>query len=740
MYKRALIIGASGLLGGVLHRALEANGCEVTGTAFSRSLPGLEPLDLRDAAAVEAAVQAARPDVVFLCAADVGVERCAAEPERAHHVNAVGPRSVARAAARAGAKLVFYSTSYVFDGAAGPYAEEDAAHPISVYGRTKLEGEGEVLALAPRSLVVRTDELFGWERSSQTFSMQVWRRLERQLPLPAAGDQWRTPTLVDYLAEVSIRLLQDDVDGVVHVAGRDYLTRADFARAIAKTLGLDPSLVVSESTNGLAQMGTRPLRGGLKTGRLQDLLGMEAMALDEALKRLRRYWRADTYVAAGPPQPRCGAERLKQEIFGKVREYYDLVHRAAPFVPSRSRVPYAGRVFGSDELVNLTDAALDFWLTLGPYGDLLEHKLRTMLRCRDVVLVNSGSSANLAAIMTLMSTQVEGHLRRGDEVVTPAVTFPTTLAPIVQAGLVPVFVDCELGTYNIDPVQVERALSTKTRAIVVPHTLGNPCDLDVLCDIAASRNLFLIEDTCDALGATFNGRAVGTFGDLATVSFYPAHHMTTGEGGAVIVNRAKYGRVVRSIRDWGRDCWCAPGESNTCGRRFGWCLGELPAGYDHKYIYSNIGFNLKPTDLQAAIGVAQVDRLPAFVQQRRRNFAVLYEGLKPLEEHLVLPRWDPRAEPSWFAFPITVGEGVSRRALVRWLEDANIETRDVFGGNILKQPAYRSIEHRVVGTLVNSDRVMEDTFFVGVYPGLTEEMLAYMIETFSSFFSRAQES
>jgi CDP-6-deoxy-D-xylo-4-hexulose-3-dehydrase len=338
--------------------------------------------------------------------------------------------------------------------------------------------------------------------------------------------------------------------------------------------------------------------------------------------------------------------------------------------------------------------------------------------------------------MSLMSPQLPRPLRPGDEVITPAVTFPTTVAPIVQCGLVPVFVDSELRTYNVDPSLLEGAISPRTRAMMIPHTLGNPFALDVVTELAREHDLYLIEDSCDALGATWDGRRVGTFGDLASLSFYPAHQMTMGEGGAVIVNQARYQRIVRSVRDWGRDCWCAPGENNTCGKRFGWQLGDLPAGYDHKYVYSHIGLNLKPTDLQAAIGVAQLERVPGFVDARRRNFATLYAGLEQFSDRLLLPVTDPRAEASWFGFPITAKDGVSRQSLVRWLETGNIETRTVFGGNVLRQPGYRNIEHRVFGSLERSDRIMEDTFFVGVHPGLTDEMLDYVVGRFASFFAR----
>jgi CDP-6-deoxy-D-xylo-4-hexulose-3-dehydrase len=314
------------------------------------------------------------------------------------------------------------------------------------------------------------------------------------------------------------------------------------------------------------------------------------------------------------------------------------------------------------------------------------------------------------------------------------------VAPIVQNRLVPVFVDCEVGTYNINPRLVEDAIGPRTRAIFVPHTVGNPCDMEILCEVAARRGLWLLEDGCDALGATFNGRLVGTFGAMSSLSFYPAHHITMGEGGGVAVNDFGLQKTVRSIRDWGRDCWCDPGKNNTCGTRFEWQAGELPCGYDHKYIYSNIGYNLKVTDLQAAIGLAQADKVEQFVEARRRNARRLYEGLKEWEEYLILPKIDPRANPSLFGFPITVRSGVERTRLVQWLEDARIETRLVFCGNIIRQPGFLNIEKRVHGDLSESDVIMRDTLFIGVYPGLTDEMIAYVLETFRSFFTAAPKT
>jgi CDP-6-deoxy-D-xylo-4-hexulose-3-dehydrase len=432
-------------------------------------------------------------------------------------------------------------------------------------------------------------------------------------------------------------------------------------------------------------------------------------------------------------------QALKEHILDLVAEYYQLAHERPAFVPGETRIPYSGRVYDEREMMLLTESALDFWLTAGPYADRFERRMRQFFGCRDFLLVNSGSSANLLMLSTLCAPGLAGDatpppLDPGDEVITPAVTFPTTVAPIVQNRLVPVFVDCEVGTYNINPRLVEDAIGPRTRAIFVPHTLGNPCDMEIVAEIARRRGLWLLEDSCDALGATFNGQLAGTFGEMASLSFYPAHHITMGEGGGVAINAFGLQRTVRSLRDWGRDCWCDPGRSGTCGNRFGWQTGELPRGYDHKYVYSNIGYNLKVTDLQAAIGLAQTEKLDAFIEARRGNFQRLYQGLKPYEDYLILPRIDPRANPSPFGFPITVRPGLDRGRLVRHLEDAQIETRLVFGGNIVRQPGFLNIEKRIHGDLAESDVIMRDTFFIGVYPGLTAKMLDYVLETFHGFF------
>jgi CDP-6-deoxy-D-xylo-4-hexulose-3-dehydrase len=439
------------------------------------------------------------------------------------------------------------------------------------------------------------------------------------------------------------------------------------------------------------------------------------------------------------------SDSLKREIFEKIAKFYSLEHEEQPFVPGQTKIHYAGRVYDQREMLAMVDAVLEFWLTMGRYAEEFEEELGRFLGVSEVIFVNSGSSANLLAVATLCSRELKGHLEQGDEVITPAVTFPTTVAPLIQNGLIPVFVDCELGTYNLDVSALEEVISESTaeslaKALFVPHTLGNPCKMDEIMWLAEKWGLFVIEDACDALGSRLVGRHVGTFGHLGTLSFYPAHHITTGEGGAVITNDKKLAKIARSIRDWGRACWC---EYNTtdpdgaCGRRFEWEIPGLPGTYDHKYLYTNIGYNLRPTDIQAALGVVQLAKLPGFIEKRKHNFYRLFEGLQRYEEHLILPQWSERADVSWFAFPITVKPEApfSRQELVRWLEDARIETRLLFAGNILKQPGYRDMRCRVVGKLENSDLVMRNSFFIGVYPGLDDVRIDYVLDKFEEFLS-----
>lgn len=431
-------------------------------------------------------------------------------------------------------------------------------------------------------------------------------------------------------------------------------------------------------------------------------------------------------------------EQLKSEILQKVKEYYALVHRPEQeklFVAGESRLGCAGRVFDDAEMVNLVDSALDFWLTYGNYSKRFESAFAKAIGIRHAFIVNSGSSANLLAFFTLTSPGLgERRIRRGDEVITVAAGFPTTVAPAVQFGAVPVFVDIGLGDYNIDVTQLEKALSPRSKAVMLAHTLGNPFDIAAVQAFCRKHGLWLVEDNCDALGSLYQGKYTGTFGDIGTSSFYPAHHITTGEGGAVYTRDKQLRKIMLSLLNWGRDCWCDSGKDNTCGMRFEHRMGSLPQGYDHKYIYSHFGFNLKPTDMQAAVGLAQLGKLPEFGMARRENFRILHECLRPLEEHFILPRATEGSDPSWFGFLLTVRDGspVKRNALVQALEAQNIQTRNLFAGNLLRHPCFDHLQagkdYRVVGDMRNTDKVMTDTFWVGLYPGLSEEKVRFIAQ------------
>ncbi|MEA1835255.1 lipopolysaccharide biosynthesis protein RfbH [Methylobacterium durans] len=427
---------------------------------------------------------------------------------------------------------------------------------------------------------------------------------------------------------------------------------------------------------------------------------------------------------------------LRGQIMELVRAFHDKYHQRPEFNRDLSPVPVSGRVYGASDMESLVDSALDFWLTTGRFNTAFERKLSRYLGVKNVLTVNSGSSANLVAFSALTSPLLKDRaLQPGDEVITAATGFPTTVNPTLLYGLVPVFVDVLIPTYNIDPDAVEAAISPRTRAIMVAHTLGNPFEAERLSAIAKKHDLFLIEDCCDALGSTLNGKMVGQFGDIGTLSFYPAHHITMGEGGAVFTKNSVLRRAMESIRDWGRDCYCEPGQDNTCKKRFEWQLGELPHGYDHKYIYSSIGYNLKITDMQAAVGLSQLDHLPDFIESRKRNFRHLSEGLSLVEDRFVLPQATPNSDPSWFGYPITVRDnaGFTRDEIVKYLNERRIGTRLLFGGNLIRQPYMKDQNYRVSGQLHSADRIVDHTFWVGVYPGLRQPEIAYVIDCIIDF-------
>lgn len=444
------------------------------------------------------------------------------------------------------------------------------------------------------------------------------------------------------------------------------------------------------------------------------------------------------------------AEVLKSLALIQTENYYETVHKTStirPFIPGQTRVNYAGRVFDQEEMVNLVDSSLDFWLTTGRYAERFEADFAQFIGVKKALLVNSGSSANLVAFSALTSPSLKDRqIRRGDEVVSVAAGFPTTINPILQHGAIPVFTDIDLETHNIDVSKLEEALSPKTKAVMLAHTLGNPFDLEGVKAFCDKHNLWLIEDNCDALGSRYfykgEWRYTGSIGDIATSSFYPPHHMTMGEGGAVYTNNPKLGKIAESFRDWGRDCWCASGKDDTCGKRFTWQLGELPEGYDHKYIYSHFGYNLKVTDMQAAVGVAQLKKLPGFIEARKKNWAFLKEQLSDLQDFFHLPKQAANSEPSWFGFILTLRDGINftRSEIVKYLEKQNIQTRMLFAGNYLRHPVFDQIRgsaaYRVAGNLPNTDKTMNDSFWLGVYPGMKPEMLEFTVKSIRDFCKR----
>jgi CDP-6-deoxy-D-xylo-4-hexulose-3-dehydrase len=430
---------------------------------------------------------------------------------------------------------------------------------------------------------------------------------------------------------------------------------------------------------------------------------------------------------------------IRNKILSLVNDYSNINFKEKEFIPGVSDVPVSGKVIGASELKNMVEASLDGWLTTGRFNEQFEKKLAIFLGVKCLLTVNSGSSANLIAFSTLTSPKLKDRaIKKGDEVISVAAAFPTTVNPIIQFGAVPVFVDVKIPTYNIDENLVESAITNKTKAIMLAHTLGNPFNVKKIKEICDKYNLWLVEDSCDALGSKFNSQNVGTFGDLATLSFYPAHHITMGEGGAVFTNSKKLERIAESFRDWGRDCYCEPGKDNTCNKRFGWKLGDLPFGYDHKYTYSHLGYNMKITDMQAACGLAQLESLEKFIIKRKENFNFLYKNLKELEDFLILPEPEKNSDPSWFGFPLSLRKNnkFNRNDLIKCLNDNKVQTRLLFSGNLTKQPYMKDINFKIHEKLVNTDFIMENTFWIGLYPGLSEKHLSYSFDKIKYYFKK----
>lgn len=722
--KKVIITGATGLVGSALLKTFSNDpSFKTVGAYFYPEQAGLVYLDITKEDSVRDIFEKEKPDVIVHAAANPNVDFCETNPEETRRTNVVGSEILIKYAKKYGTKFVFLSSDYVFDGKEGPYEEDAEPNPINEYGWQKLEVEKIMQNALDDYIIARTTVVYGWEILGKNFMARLIENNKNKVSTKVPIDQIGSPTYSNNLAQAIKILVEKNKKGIYNITGGEQIDRFEFAKLACKIFGLDEQLIMPITTAELNQKAKRPLLLGLITDKLKKDTGMHIAAPEEGLVLMREENMQDE----------------RKEIMKLAEKFYKNKYLNKKFIPGQTPVPCAGKVFDEKEICASIDASMDFWLTAGRYAQEFEEKFSKIIGRKYCSLTNSGSSANLLAVSALTSPKLGARqLKPGDEIITVAASFPTTVNPVIQNGLVPVFIDVKLGTYNADERILAEAVTDKTKGIILAHTLGNPFNMDALLALAKKHNLFVIEDCCDALGSTYNGKPLGSFGDISTFSFYPAHHITMGEGGAVATNDALLKKLINSFRDWGRDCWCDTGQDNSCGKRFCWKLGDLPYGYDHKYIYSHIGYNLKITEMQAAIGVAQLEKLPGFIEARKRNFNMLYQALSRFNEWLILPESEQNAEPCWFGFPITVKDnaGFTRLDLVNFLEENKIATRALFSGNLIKQPAYAEIKHRVHGTLTNTDKIMNDMFWIGVYPGINAEMMAYIIETFNKFFEQ----
>lgn len=612
-------------------------------------------------------------------------------------------------------KFIFISSDYVYAGETNGYDEDSKTNPVNFYGKIKLEME-KVAEKVNNHTILRPTVIFGMNDEKNFLGQMIKTNANMKVP----EDQISNPTDVNLLVKYVEGVIDKDVRGTFVATGIETASRYEFAKKIKSIFGLTGK-IIPVKTSDLKQDAKRPLNCGSISYKLRDLLEINAKCLDDSLRAMKE----------------SESEKIKKEIMKLTEKYYEFKFANPIFEAGKTTVHNSGKMFNSEELKAGIEAVLDGWWTEGKFSNEFAQKLAEYTGIPYFILTNSGSSANLLAIYALTAKELgDRRLKKGDEIISIAAAFPTTVAPIIQAGCVPVFVDIELGSYNIDCKELEKALSKKTKAIFIAHTLGNPFNIKEVIKFAKKNNLWLIEDCCDALGSKYDGKMIGNFGDIATFSFYPAHHITTGEGGAVATKDLVLRKAINSFRNWGRDCWCEPGKDNSCKKRFSMQFGKLPFGYDHKNTYTKLGFNLKSTDLQSAIGLAQIKKIKDFENKRKENFKFLHEKLKRYENKIILPVSLKEAEPAWFGFLITVREnaGFKRQELIDFLQKNKIELRALFAGNITKHPCLEGENYRVVGELKNTDITMNNTFWVGVQPNITKEKREHMAKVFDEFF------
>jgi len=718
---RILVTGSSGLVGKNLVEALRQEH-EVSGLSTSFSPWTDFAVDISDKKQVEEALDAFKPDVIVNCAAFSNVDGCETDQKKARAVNVDGTGNLCQWAGKAGAKIIQISTDYVYSGdSKKAYTEDSPVGPLNFYAKTKLLAEEEV-SKVKNHVILRTTSVYGFDPAGKNFLMQLLEaKKKRKIPT----DQVNNPTDVKLLCQYVVQVIAKDIRGTYLATGPESLDRYSFAQKIIKAFGLEPVLFEPAKTSELGQKAKRPLDLSTSSARLQKLTGIVPQNIDGSLQRIKA-------EMASP-------EGIEKIIFAQVEGYYAAKFAGRKFKVGEQFINAANKVFDADEMQNGVRAVLDGWWTEGRFALEFEKKLASFLGVKYVALTNSGSSSNLVAFSSLMSPLLkERAIKPGDEIIAVAAGFPTTVNPIIQTGCIPVFVDIDLDTLNINPALIEKAITPKTKAIMIAHSLGNPFDLDAIMAIAKKHKLWVIEDSCDALGAEWDDKKVGSIADIATFSFYPAHQMTMGEGGAIATSNPLLYRIICSVRDWGRDCWCKPGKDNTCGCRFTQQHGKLPFGFDHKYVYSHTGYNLKLTDMQVAIGLAQLKKLPRFAQARRSNKAKLLKALGKYSDYFLFQKPLAKANPCWFGFTITLKEGCpfSRIDLVKFLDSKKINTRPVFGGNLTKQPYFEHVTHRVVGEQANTDYVMNNTFWISCDPALTDEKIGYITQAFDEFVSR----